>query len=392
MNQNKLKHKDLYIQDDESCPCGSSMVYIDCCKFKQDAGPTENEKPIEVLVGELMRNMRKHSAICIHPDKTRCKGDIKQAHALQNHKIMNLLAEKTGHVYALNKSKQPLILSDDIYNPIVAIEVARVGVNKATTEPCFCDYHDNIAFAAIEKGAPDFDQNDEAMKFVYAYKAFAFEYFNFATLMKKFRELFALRPSVFATKEQVAYYRMLQLKEREFSLIKNHFDNELIAGTTTGITTCALELPYQIRFANYAFIAPDFDLDGNCIEHTVNGVMHRIALTVFPEQSKSLILMSCLDSEQQIFDKLFSQVRSAPIDKVKYYFSLILPLYSENVVLAPSLWESFNDKEKFAFFHMVNLFGPDSVRMSRCLSFAMQNAKKKHDFDYSVRAGADLFC
>jgi hypothetical protein len=209
--------------------------------------------------------------------------------------------------------------------------------------------------------------------------------------MINFRELFALRPPVFALKEHVAMYRMLQLKERELSDIKNHYDNELLAGTTNGVLTCIVELPYQIRFANYAFIAPDFNLDGKCIEHTVGGVMHRIALTIFPEQSKSYILMSCLDSEQQIYRVLFDQMRSAPIEKIKYYFSMILPLYSGNTVLAPSLWESFNEKEQFVFFHMVNLFGPDAVKLSRCLSFGMQNASKKPDFDYSVRGGADLF-
>ena len=50
-----------------------------------------------------------------------------------------------------------------------------------------------------------------------------------------------------------------------------------------GITTCVVKIPEQIRFANYTYIAPDYDLDGKVINHTLDGVMHRIAITVSPE-------------------------------------------------------------------------------------------------------------
>ncbi len=54
------------------------------------------------------------------------------------------------------------------------VEVSRTSANDATTETCFCDYHDNVAFAIIEEAAPDFDENSNEMKFVYAYKAFIY--------------------------------------------------------------------------------------------------------------------------------------------------------------------------------------------------------------------------
>ncbi|MGP9039363.1 hypothetical protein [Cytobacillus kochii] len=45
----------------------------------------------------------------------------------------------------------------------------RTSAKATTTETCFCDLHDNIAFAVIEKGALDFDETREIMKFVYYY-------------------------------------------------------------------------------------------------------------------------------------------------------------------------------------------------------------------------------
>lgn len=48
--------------------------------------------------------------------------------------------------------------------------------------------------------------------------------------------------------------------------MKNHFDSEIMLGTYNGIETCVFKIPYQIGFANYAYIAPDFDLNGERIE------------------------------------------------------------------------------------------------------------------------------
>lgn len=70
------------------------------------------------------------------------------------------------------------------------VEFSKVSANDATTETCFCDRHDNIAFAVIEKGAPHFDINSEPMKFIYAYKAFVFECYKREVSYKIFQHFF----------------------------------------------------------------------------------------------------------------------------------------------------------------------------------------------------------
>ena len=54
--------------------------------------------------------------------------------------------------------------------------------------------HDTQAFKVIEAGSPDFDANNDEMKFVYAYKAFVFEYAKQRHLMWLFRRMFSKRP------------------------------------------------------------------------------------------------------------------------------------------------------------------------------------------------------
>lgn len=385
---NPIKY--IKILDKELCPCDSGKRYKDCCKLNLAAAPQATKKPPEVEVMDMMRKSMKRC--CMHPDQVNCKGKIKEAHALQNNKIISMLAGSERHVYMIDSKKKPLIIPMEKGNPAVIVQMSKTSANDATTETCFCDLHDNIAFASIEKGAPDFDECNEEMKFIYAYKAFIFEYYKQRTASEIYKESFKKSPLAFKSPTMVGMYRMLQLKMSEFNLVKSHFDKEILAKTHNGIVTCVIKIPEQIKFADYAYIAPDYDLNGKKIKHTVKGVMHRLAITVFPEVTQSYILLSCLETEKKIYEKLFSQLDLASVDKIKFYFSMILPLYSENMVLSPDLWNSWDDEVQMAYTFYANLNGPDAFVYGKCIGMGIRNAaKQKPEFDYSKRGKIDLF-
>lgn len=385
---NPLKH--IKILGNEFCPCGSNNKYGDCCKNKVVEVSQISKKPPEVQVMEMMRkSMRK---CCMHPNKAHCKGKIKEAHALQNNKIISMLAGRDRHVYTMNAKKKPLFIPMEKGEPAVIVQMSRTSANDATTETCFCDLHDNIVFAAIEKGAPDFDDLNEEMNFIYAYKAFIFEYYKQHTAMDIYKACFKKNPVAFKSPMMVGMYRMLQLKMREFEPIKSHFDKEILSDTHKGVATYIVKIPEQIKFANYAYIAPDYDLNGKKISHTVKGIMHRLAITVFPESTQSYILLSCLESERPIYQRLFEQLNVASMDKIKFYISMVLPLYSENIVMNPELWNSWNEEVKMAYTYYANLTGRDAILYGKCIGMGLRNAAKKEpEFDYSKRGKIDLF-
>lgn len=373
----------------ESCPCGSGKIYNDCCKNKANSTAQVSKKPPEVQLMEMMRKSMKKC--CMHPDQSNCKGKIKNAHALQNNKIISLLGGSERHVYLLDPKRTPVIVPLKNGKMKLIVELSKTSVNNATTQTCFCDLHDNIAFAVIEKGAPDFNETNEEMKFVYAYKAFIFEYYKQWMAMDIFRTSFAKRPEVFKTYKMVGMYRMLQLKMKEFEPIKEHFDSEILSGKHRGIKTCIVKLPEQIKFANYAYIAPDYDMDGQRIKHTVKGVMHRVAVTVLPEKTQSYIILSCLESEEAIYQNLFNQLQNSSIDKIKSYFSMILPLYSENMVLSPNIWNNWDEETRIAYTFYANLQGNDVIVYSKTIGMVLRNAAKNSNFDYSNRGKINLF-
>lgn len=142
-----------------------------------------------------------------------------------------------------------------------------VGVNHATTFNCFCDIHDDEVFAPSEKGAPDFDVDNNEQKYLYAYKSFIFEYYKNA-LQKIFKE----KPSLAKEKFFVNEFRNLNNKLKEMESIKTFFDNGLMNKDFSGIHTCVITIPETIKFANYSYLRLNYDLNGKRIKNIKNNI------------------------------------------------------------------------------------------------------------------------
>lgn len=71
---------------------------------------------------------------------------------------------------------------------------------------------------------------------------------------------------------------------------------------------------------------------------------------------------------------------------------MILPLYSENMVLSPDLWKRWDDEIKMAFTFYANLKGTMFTRYNLAVGMGLRNAAKSREpFDYSKRGKIDLF-
>ena len=377
------------IYDGEKCPCGSGMVYSECCKIRKDKTIIKSKKPLNVQVMEQLK--RSHIKCCLHPDKSKCVKHIKEAHALQNNKIISQLAEQ-GHVYILNMQKAPQIIPIENEEPEILTLIDKIGVNHATTATCFCDVHDDEVFAPIEKGAPPFEPNNDEHRYIYAYKAFIFEYYKKIVEKNSFINNIKDRPSLLKNREQIQYYRALSKTLEEMGCVKDFFDKGIMEKDYSGLETCIIELPESINFANYACVALDFDINGKKIRHTRKGFISRIFITIFPEATKSYVIFSCLKSDYKIYRKLFQQLKVVNTNKVKYYLDLVLPLYSENVVISPRLWEKWSEEQQMAYTFYANRRGTQFLLYRQALIFGMHNLRKQEwGFEDGSRGKLDLF-
>ena len=71
---------------------------------------------------------------------------------------------------------------------------------------------------------------------------------------------------------------------------------------------------------------------------------------------------------------------------------MMLPLFSENMVLSPELWKPWTDEVKGAYTYYANLNGPDAKKMEMCLGFALKNAyRDKSGSTYDAVPKINLF-
>ena len=82
-----LKYFKIY--DKELCPCGSGEIYCECCKNRNDKPVKKSKKSANIQIMEQLR--KSQFKCCLHPDKCKCVKHIKEAHALQNNKIISQL-------------------------------------------------------------------------------------------------------------------------------------------------------------------------------------------------------------------------------------------------------------------------------------------------------------
>jgi hypothetical protein len=260
-----------------------------------------------------------------------------------------------------------------------------VGVNKATKYPCFCKKHDDEIFADIEKDGCDFIKGNKKQEFLFAYKSFAFEYYQQTINYKQFNMLIKDIPSKLKDINMVRKYRELLKKERDLSYYKVKFEKALLNSQFSNIETEVIEFLNEIEFANFLCISPKYDLYGrkNRIYNRKNKVCSNLFITIFPAKNKSFMLISYFKEDFKYLKTFINQIKRASENIIKFYFNSIIPIYSNNIVLSPRLWNGWSAEIQNAFNYYNNLNGQEWI-MLKAISFALGNHKrfKSKKIDY----------
>lgn len=98
--------------------------------------------------------------------------------------------------------------------------------------------------------------------------------------------------------------------------------------------------------------------------------------TIFPEKNQSWLLLSCLKEEEKIYKDLFEQISLATDNKLRFYINMVLPLYSENMVLSPELWKAWDVETQMAYTFYANLHGPEAYTIGMGIGMGLKNAAR----------------
>ncbi len=124
------------------CWCNSGKKYK-LCHLNRDREVVASKSEV---IDQLHRSFSRR--YCLHPLASRdvCRGGIVQAHSIQRSGGLNRIA-RDGHVYRFTGDLPNLIRSSGQLEPEL------IGVKKASTFTFtgFCEYHDDVTFASLEK-------------------------------------------------------------------------------------------------------------------------------------------------------------------------------------------------------------------------------------------------
>ncbi|MBU3200300.1 hypothetical protein LL037_18645 [Clostridium estertheticum] len=163
------------------------------------------------------------------------------------------------------------------------------------------------------------------------------------------------------------------MKLEDLNVYKVYFDRAIKEQDYTGLETVVIEMPYKIQFANYMMVAPPFDIKGKKIK-TIDRKTKRmkfVFFTTFPDECKSYILISALKEDLDTYGKYFEQIRNSTVGLIKHYINVFIPLYSQNLIISPTLWDSWTEKGQMGVQFAVA--DPHSVKLLKGVQFCMQN-------------------
>lgn len=93
------------------------------------------------------------------------------------------------------------------------------------------------------------------------------------------------------------------------------------------------------------------DLNGKDINnfYDLETDMKYLYLTIFPQNGKTYVLLSCLRKHKRYLSPLMNQIQEKSVNERKIILSNILAIHVENLTISPSKWEKISEDKRSIF-------------------------------------------
>lgn len=321
------------------CPCGSGKKYKKCCLNKT------NEYRLAEAVSSSLQNIKREAQIkkCLHPNQNECDGKIIKAHAIQNNRILNEIAEN-GMLITLDKTSQ-MFQSPDIK-----------GRGIATTFTGFCSHHDKILFQDIED--KEFVKTQKQI-FLLTYRTMAWHYHKKqeqanATCIQ-FKKMFEQGYDLAKSDDFIEWLAALKLGLKDNEKEKQQFDDALLDEKYGVVSSWIWEIPYEVNIAVSMMTELEHDICGDQINDLEKDVdVKKIYLNIFPVNGKSFCIWSWLKTSNDAYENFIKQFAELTILDRENFFNNNLPRWTDSIVISPRLWDKWGSKIQEALISHVN--------------------------------------
>ena len=309
------------------CPCGSGKKYKKCCLNK-----TKEQRIAEAAI-KSMQNIKNESRIkrCLHPNQNECSGKIIKAHAIQNNRILNKIAEN-GMLVTLDGTSHYMFQTSDTK-----------GRSVATTFTGFCSYHDKTLFQDIED--KEFVGSEKQI-FLLTYRTMAWHYHKKQeqtnAICIQYEKMFKQGYDLAKSDEFIEYLTGLKLGLADNQKEKRIFDNALLNEQYGNISSWIWELPYEISIAVSMMTELEHDIYGKKINDLEKDIdLKKIYLNIFPASGKSFCIWSWLNIKDSSYKRFAEQFSKLDINDRENYFNNNLPRWTDAIIISPRIWNKW---------------------------------------------------
>lgn len=320
----------MKIGRNELCYCGSGKKYKRCCLNKT------KEHRLAEAINISMQNINNEARIkrCLHPNHEECKGKIVKAHAIQNNRILNKIAEN-GMVVTLDGTLHHMFQISDTK-----------GRGVATTFTGFCAHHDKTLFQDIED--KEF-MGSKKQLFLLSYRTMAWHYHKKqeqtnATCIQ-IEKMFEQGYDLAKSNDFIEYLTGLKLGLTDNDKEKQLFDDALLNEQYDIINSCIWELPYEVCYAVSMMTELEHDVNGAQINDLESDEVDikNIYLNIFPAHEKSYCIWTWLNIYDDAYKGFIEQFSKLNVIDRENYLNNNLPRWTDSMVISPRLWDKWGD-------------------------------------------------
>lgn len=306
--------------------------------------PNNDNIPVQSRMERLINQCRIKQ--CIHPLSDHCSEKIINAHSIQNNKILNKIG-KNGKV---------ILLRPEATKTSFDIVPKEKGRKVTSTFTGFCGHHDKTVFQPIEDH--DYTGNLK-QQFLFAYRAFAYEYHKKIEAFKGFNQFVSAKPKMLLNEANVLLYRGYQFSlEVDLPFYLKKFNDAILTKNYDEIQTIEIRIEGAACFAACSGFGLEYDLERKrLIPNRFNLERLKIMfLNVFPQENETIALFSWLRDDEIHFKSFKDQLLNIKEQQQKKnLINNLLPTYCENFALGPDLWDSFTTSEKNALLYVFGI-------------------------------------
>jgi len=336
----------------DPCWCGSGKKFKKCHLYRENAEP--------VKVSEVLRSFRvaAENKTCLHPNAgaSTCGQPIR-SHTIGKSAGLTTIARR-GHVYRFKADLEDIFSSKRRNLPILE------GLNRASTFPGFCAFHDSDLFRPID--AEPFVGSTEQV-FLLMYRSVARELYA-KLVFRKATDIMATLDQGKPVDVQHAVQGLSLLASlggelglADVASMKQQLDRDLLGSSVDNTRFVIYWLNTKPPLLCSAATQPNRDVLGHPVFDLVSsGVTgSHVACNIVPTDCGGAIVFSWLDGDRHA-DRYFETLNGIPLKEVPGVVVVHAFDTFENIFAQPDWWEGLPDGlriELMERFQTVNIQG-----------------------------------